>query len=296
MRIGIIGGGAIGLLVSAYFARKHAVTVYTRSEQQANEINHNGLCLEKDGEKTTFQVVATPLIEGQLHNQDLFIIAVKQYHLPTVIPHLRNIHSKLLFVQNGMGHLKYLEELSGSNEVYVGVVEHGAFKKKANAVLHSGNGLIKVAAYAGKLADLQWLQDDSSFPFVLEADFKEMLTQKLIVNAMINPLTALFEVMNGTLLTNPYYKTIFTNYFNEIASLLEVENQNDVLQHVITICEKTAKNRSSMLRDIEEKRPTEIDAILGYILELAVEKQAYAPITNNLYYMIKGKEYERKES
>ncbi|MEH6944903.1 2-dehydropantoate 2-reductase [Bacillus sp. JJ722] len=296
MRIGIIGGGSIGLLVSAYFARKHAVTVYTRSEQQANEINHKGLCLEKDGEETTIPVVATPLSNKLVHNQDLFIISVKQYHLPTVIPHLRNIHSKLLFVQNGMGHLKYIKELAESNEVFIGVVEHGALKMKANAVLHSGNGLVKVASYNGDLADLHWLQDDSSFPFIFESNYKEMLTQKLIVNAMINPLTAIFEVTNGTLLTNPYYKTIFTNYFHEITPLLEIKNQEGVLQHVITICEKTAKNRSSMLRDIEEKRPTEIDAILGYILDLAVEKRASAPITNNLYNMIKGKEHERKES
>ncbi|WP_042349039.1 2-dehydropantoate 2-reductase [Bacillus massiliigorillae] len=296
MRIGIIGGGSIGLLLSAYFAQKHTVTVYTRSEQQAEEINSNGLCLEKDSKQSTLLIEATPLNEGAIRNHDLIIIAVKQYHLPAVIPYLTNLHSKLLFVQNGMGHLKYLEALAATNEVYVGVVEHGALKKNASAVLHSGEGIVKIASYSGELDNIHWLKELPNFPFQFEVDYTEMLTRKLIVNAMINPLTAIFEVTNGTLLTNPYYNTIFINYFKEIASLLAFKNPDKVLQHVLAVCEKTAKNRSSMLRDIEEKRPTEIDSILGYILELAEEKQAHAPITHNLYCMIKGKEYERKES
>ena len=49
----------------------------------------------------------------------------------------------ILFLQNGMGHLKYLDKLKG--EVYVGTVEHGAMRIKSNYVLHTGIGSTRIA-------------------------------------------------------------------------------------------------------------------------------------------------------
>lgn len=45
-----------------------------------------------------------------------------------------------------------------------------------------------------------------------------------------------------------------------------------------------------MLKDIEEGRETEIDAILGYILKEAEMKKMSAPYTESLYCQIKGRE------
>lgn len=57
---------------------------------------------------------------------------------------------------------------------------------------------------------------------------------------------------------------------------------------------KTTLNKSSMLKDMEAGRPTEIDAILGYIIEEAKKKKQSVPIANAVYLMIKGKERERE--
>jgi 2-dehydropantoate 2-reductase len=43
LRIGVIGGGAIGLLISAYLASKHHLTVYTKREDQKQKINKHGI-------------------------------------------------------------------------------------------------------------------------------------------------------------------------------------------------------------------------------------------------------------
>ncbi|MGM9925269.1 MAG: 2-dehydropantoate 2-reductase [Bacillus sp. (in: firmicutes)] len=296
MRIGVVGGGAVGLLISGYCAKEHAVTVYTRSKEQAELLQDQGLKLEKNGTSSIMRMEAEALGEAQGIDDDLLIIAVKQYQLETIMPILRKVRSKLLFVQNGMGHVKYLKELAAGNDVFVGVVEHGALKTGANAVVHSGAGVIKVAAYSGEASGLGALQGDADFPFIIEEDYLGMLTKKLIVNAMINPLTAIFEVPNGALLSNPYYQTVFQEYFNEIANVLECADTHETLRHVISVCKATASNRSSMLRDLEERRPTEVDSILGYILEMADQKQCHAPIARNLYLMVKGKEHDRREN
>ncbi len=42
MKIGIIGGGSIGLLLAGRLGKQHEVTLFTRTESQADRINRAG--------------------------------------------------------------------------------------------------------------------------------------------------------------------------------------------------------------------------------------------------------------
>jgi 2-dehydropantoate 2-reductase len=66
------------------------------------------------------------------------------------------------------------------------------------------------------------------------------------------------------------------------------------LEQVLKICKNTANNRSSMLKDIEAGRLTEIEAILGYLLDEAAKQKKHAPQIETLYYLIKGKEQDER--
>ena len=47
MKIAVIGGGAVGLLVSSYLARVSDVTLYVRRLDQKRLIDKNGLVLKR---------------------------------------------------------------------------------------------------------------------------------------------------------------------------------------------------------------------------------------------------------
>jgi 2-dehydropantoate 2-reductase len=49
-----------------------------------------------------------------------------------------------------------------------------------------------------------------------------------------------------------------------------------------------------MLKDIEAGRDTEVDAILGFLLEEAIDQEKKAPLVENFYYLIKGKEIKKR--
>ncbi len=118
-----------------------------------------------------------------------------------------------------------------------------------------------------------------------------MLQNKLIVNAVINPLTAILQVNNGELIKNQYYLQVLKKLFSEISTVLTLENAEEHLQQIIDICKNTSENRSSMLKDIEANRMTEVDAILGFILGEAQRKEMKSPNIETFYYLIKGKEW-----
>lgn len=297
MKVGIIGAGSIGLLFASYISRVFEVTIYTRTSKQAREINKNGIILRNGREEKVTMVMAQPITVWQ-GKEDVTIIAVKQYQLPSIIEKINLLSvlpDHLLFLQNGMGHLKLLEEI-GANHLYVGSIEHGALKENSYTVIHNGNGVTNVAVFKGASHTLQQFSSafTGEFPMSFQEDFYPMLVKKLIVNAVINPLTALLQVKNGVLIDNPFYFQSVQNIFAEISFILNLEQSDEYLQLVIDICKNTADNRSSMLKDMESNRLTEVDAILGYLLDEAKRQEKQAPQISNLYYFIKGNELERE--
>ncbi|EIJ81605.1 2-dehydropantoate 2-reductase [Bacillus methanolicus PB1] len=298
MKIGIVGGGSIGLLFAYYLNKCFDTTIYTRTDRQAKIIGAKGLLFEKNRQQETVQIKAESFLNWN-GEEDLTIVAVKQYHLEDV---LAQIHERMnnkvsfLFLQNGMGHLKHINKLTAEN-IYIGSVENGAYRAGDRHVCHTGEGVNRVAVYIEKNRSL--LHDfikplSSFFPFVMEKNCYEMLIKKLVVNAVINPLTAILRVPNGELLTNPYYREIFCALFKEISRILYLEDEQAYFQHVINVCQQTSKNRSSMLKDIEKNRKTEVDSILGYLLEEAKNKNIYAPLIHQYFTLIKGKEYREE--
>lgn len=294
MKIAIIGGGAIGLLFAHYLNENHEVRVYIRNSTQLQKLRKKGLTTERKGIRSNAPLKAFHFKEWK-GEEDLTIIAVKQYSIPEVVKDLMEMNTgkcgSYLFLQNGMGHLKWAEMLEAEN-IYVGSVEHGALKSEPDTVLHTGIGVTKVAALKGDVELLSKISDSAScyFPFKFAGNHIEMLIEKLIVNCVINPLTAVLRVRNGELLANKYYYQLFLRLFDEVSGILGIPDKAGALTHVKSVCEETGMNRSSMLKDIEEGRETEIDAILGYILEEAEKKKMSAPYSESLYCQIKGRE------
>jgi 2-dehydropantoate 2-reductase len=294
MKVGIIGGGAIGLLTASYLHNEYDVTVYTRREMQANLLNEQGLRLIKNGQQRLIPIKAMPLGQEKI-TDDVLFIAVKQYDLAHVVEKCKEFsHTEtLIFLQNGMGHVRLLSQLNNRN-IVLGVVEHGAFKHDDRTVEHTGIGKTLLSLFQGQLGKGERLITTAipDFPFLYASDWYEMLTKKLVVNAVVNPLTALLRVKNGDLLEVSEYKTMMELLFSELKHVLTLSNE--AWEHIVSVCKKTANNRSSMLTDIEQGRKTEIEAILGYVIDKGQEHDVPTPLCEFLFYAIKGMEGEKR--
>ncbi len=294
MKIGIIGGGAIGLLVASYFhQQKHQIMLYTRTDKQAAVINESGILLSLNDNISQMCINAKKL---SLHIDpcDILIICVKQYHLEKITSAINNFKGDtILFLQNGMSHIEYVKKLSIEN-CFIGIVEHGALKISMNEIKHTGLGTIKI----GQIKGNQEAQGNIltlhtvGFPLLFENNWLYILHQKCLINCTINPLTAILNIRNGELITNVYFKQISKLLFNEVARVLQL-NVEVEWQKVIEICEKTTMNYSSMNRDLYFGRETEIDSMLGYVNNLAIQKKMNVPTIELVYNVIKGLEKKK---
>lgn len=296
MKVAVVGAGAIGLLVS-YFISKSGIDLHvvTRREEQAERINKNGIILiDESGNADHTSVFAHSIDYINLTHYDIVIFTVKSHQLPDVLDEVELEGVKtVLFLQNGMGHVSLFSTLRVPT-IATAVVEHGALRKNDWSVIHTGIGRIRwsyVKKHSFHLQNCLERVASPRFPIELEDDWKRMLETKLVVNACINPLTTILQVENGELIKNKRYKKMMRALFLEVVEILERDDREELWEIVTTVCEKTEKNRSSMLVDCESNRKTEVDSILGYIMERGKENKKSMTLTTFLYDGVKGKEW-----
>jgi 2-dehydropantoate 2-reductase len=108
--------------------------------------------------------------------------------------------------------------------------------------------------------------------------------RKLAINAVINPATALHNVNNGGLLSDTLRDEAMLAC-NEVADILrsigDAALADQVHDIVTRVARETAANTSSMRADVMAGRGTEVEAILGYLLEY-LKAQAQAPVATPL--------------
>lgn len=295
MNIGIIGGGAVGLLFGAYFCDTFKIHLFTRRKAQAKSITEKGIKLIFQGKESICHISSA--IDGYdgLIDQNFIIVAVKQYDVNSLLSVLNKVpkHIPLLFVQNGMGHLEFLHQLSHKT-IFVSTIEHGVNRINDHTIIHTGIGNVNVAFYRGEQEEMEQfpLVNHSHFPIRFHRDYEMMLIDKLIANAVINPLTAILKVKNGRLIENPFFYRICLALFDEIKKVFPTLDKEQAWKKVEHICQQTKDNKSSMLKDVQAGRNTEVDAILGYCLKKGAKQGHALPITTIIYEMIKGLEDE----
>ena len=249
--------------------------------------------------------------QTRLSSLKLIIVCVKAYQVVEALTPLLPLLSDdchILLLHNGMGpHLEVAallglnaDEQSGRKPhcqrgLSLGTTSQGALKLSRWHVRQTGRGLSQFGDYLGKPLDSavksqllsaipnsQWCDD-----------IVTSLWQKLAVNAVINPLTAIHRCQNGALAQPVYAATIeaILDELHTIATLDGIKLEKSVLHtRVEQVIELTSSNFSSMYQDVTHKRLTEIAYINGYLLARAQAHGLSLDINASLVEKIKNLE------
>lgn len=253
-RIGIIGNGAVGMLLASLLAQDYSVALYGRGKETRDVI------IERTGmTKGTVAVQLKPVHTLNEMEADVFFVTTKAHQVRAATERLTG-NVPVFICSNGIAHLEYARERG----FHLGVIEHGV-TRDGDRINHSGLGRVRI----GSLHGLQQLTFVASpLQVVWEADIERVVVEKLFANAIINPITALCRVPNGAV-AEPPCRDVARAIYDELTPLFD---QFVPYTYIETIIENTAMNRSSMLRDIEAGRMTEVDAILTPLLKRAEDR------------------------
>ncbi|SIR92453.1 ketopantoate reductase family protein [Natronorubrum thiooxidans] len=278
MEIVIFGAGSLGSLIGGALASdsKNAVTLVAR-DPHASAVCASGLEVRGELETTVTPHATT---DGHGLEADLAVVAVKSFDTAAAAETLATgSYDTILSLQNGMGNE---ETLAARLEapVLAGTASYGAILQAPGVVECTGIGEIVLGARAGGSSDradrISDLFASAGLETTVATDMPRRLWEKLAVNAGINAITALTETENGAVLeadANDLALSAARETARVARSCAVSLSNREAVVALESVATETAANTSSMRQDIHAERRTEIDAINGYVVDRAAERQ-----------------------
>jgi bacillithiol biosynthesis cysteine-adding enzyme BshC len=305
LSVHIIGGGSLGLLFAAKLATLPQVqtTLVVRGHEQCDAVRTNGVELvDPSGDTSRTRSFPACVVFADLpiaSQVDVVLLAVKQTHIDAEFANkLRCAYAldvPIVCLQNGIGHLELLRE-SGSAEMVIGAVTtEGARKLDLRSVAHTGRGETVIGQPSPSAPPYAMMNqvvtalNNAGFTTIMTERIDFFIWRKLLINAVINPLTALTRLRNGELLQSPQMLAIIEQMCAELLKLADragIHEMDALPQWIRSVCEATAQNRSSMLQDVLAGRATELPAISGRLLEFAEQCALPMPLNQQMYELL----------
>ncbi len=291
----VIGTGALSTLFAARLSESgHHVSMLGTWKDGIQALNQNGARVsELDGTERAFQVHATD-DPGEVSNVKHAIVLVKSWQTKRVAEKLKGIlapDGMVLTLQNGLGNRETLARDLGAGRVALGVTTTGATLLGPGLVKVGGEGVISLEQNQA-LGPLEAALRSSNFNLQIVNDARSLMWGKLIINAAINPLTALLQVPNGELLSHSWTRKAMSALAREAAAVAQAEQISlpfsNPIEAVEEVARKTAKNLSSMFQDVRRGAPTEIDAICGAVTKRGEAHGIATPYNRSCWQLVKA--------
>jgi len=288
----IFGAGAVGSYLGARLVAELPVTLIGRREH-VEAIKGRGLSIR--GEADIFiepgRLFAATGISS-IGERVLVLVAVKLTDLEAAgaeLGRLGRADTVFLLVQNGMeGREMFLRSAGRPLLTVRAVASCGADFTDAGRVEFWGGGLhLEGSPWTGELVGLF---SRAGVECSESPDIEKALWEKLAMNCVANPLTALLGVRNREV-AGPELSALRRSVVAEVARLAAAEGHPlpEDLAERIDESLQASRNRSSMLQDIERGRPTEIEHLNGFVARRSAERGLSAPVNAALYALVRAK-------
>ncbi len=274
----LVGTGALATLFAARLsAAGHSVSMLGTWKNGLKALQENGArIVDEHGNERAYQVYATD-DPREVSGAKVALVLVKSWQTERAARQLKESLADdglAVTLQNGLGNRETLIRDLGPARVSVGVTTTGATLLEPGLVKIGGQGIISLQQAQPPvgnqaLGSLEAVLRSSNFNIKIVDDAQSLLWGKLVINAAINPLTALLRITNGELLSRPLVRKVMSALARETAEVAKAEHVHLPFSNPVIAAEdvarKTAANHSSMFQDVRRGAPTEIDAICGAV-------------------------------
>ena len=309
-RVTIVGAGAIGGWLGVRLAQAGCtVSAIARGETLAN-LQREGLRLRSGDSEQTVSVQAVADGSG-LGPQDLVIVAVKAPALANVAPLVAPLLGPKTVVLTAMNGVPWwffdgfggnhagtrLQTIDPEGALarampaahVIGCVVHASCSVDAPGAIrhHFGNGLIVGEPAGGESPRVQALAallQRAGLNATVSPQIQKDIWYKLWGNMTVNPVSALTGATTDRILGDELVRGFISAVMLEAKAIGErigiPIDQQPADRHAVTL--KLGAFKTSMLQDVEARKPVELDALVSVVRELGQLTGVPTPFTDAL--------------
>ena len=312
----IFGAGAIGGYVGARLALKGEadVSLVARGPHLAAMKSH-GLVLKQAGETH----IVHPKVTGdpsELGPQDYIILTLKAHAVAGVIDQLQPLigpDTAILFAQNGIPWWYFhgsggphegrtLESVDPGGTIWkrigperaLGCVVWQAAEIEAPGVIaHHYGDRMPIGEPSGertpRAVELGRLLTSAGIKSPVRPNLRNEIWLKLWQNLSFNPVSVLTNGTLAELAADPGTRRVIGAMMEEARAVAETFGITFLVdvEERIDMTAKAGAHRTSMLQDVEAGRPTELEALLGVVIELGRLVKHGTPSLQLVYDLVK---------
>jgi len=310
MKILIYGAGSVGLGIASCLLKSGVcVDVVARPETvdglRLNGLVRTGIFGDFEVPPSAFGAFTSPdkITDGPY---DYILVSTKSFDslgaAQDLYRHRRLIGkaTKIVLFQNGWGNADKFTSFFSSDRIYNARVITGFVRPMPNVVdvtvhadsIHIGSLFGGDLSFIHKLCELISAGDIGCEP---TENIEKDLWAKMLYNCALNPLGAILDVPYGRLAESESTRMIMDAIVKEVFAVLAAVGYSTHWKTPADFIEvfydklvpDTAEHKSSTLQDILAKKPTEIDALNGAVIELARSHEIAIPYNLAVYNMVK---------
>jgi 2-dehydropantoate 2-reductase len=278
-RVGVIGLGPVGATLAVHLQEAGAsVTLCEISSKVVDAVKESGLTLTNVFEKhADFSRTCNSVQAMEMFDLDLAIISVKTPHLKKVVEQLAEIDSEKLFVmcaQNGIDNELEVARLFGEERTLRMVVNYAGNMSSLNSVhvsfFNPPNYLAALSPRGEPVANrVVQLLNSVGLETKIPSDIQDNVWEKAILNAALSAVCAITRRTMKEVMDSQETVELVEGIIDEsvrVAEMEKVELGRKFRRFCIRYLKNAGHHRTSMLIDLENGQPTEIDHLNGKIV------------------------------
>jgi 2-dehydropantoate 2-reductase len=300
-RYAILGTGALGGYYGACLQRV-GLEVHFLLHRDYQHVREQGLVIESPDGDFNLSYVNTYDDAAKMPACDVAIVALKttqNHRLPDMLPPVVKDDGVVLVLQNGLGIEQEVAQLVGSKRVMGGLCFLCSNKVGPGHIHHLDYKQITLGEYlpdyqpGGLTERMRQIADDferASIPITLAEDLLLARWQKLVWNIPYNGLSVVLDATTNELMADQYTRSLVEQLMGEVLAGAAATNRmisDRFIQTMLDYTEKMTPYRTSMKIDYDEKRPLEVEAIVGNPLRVATAAGTGLPLISMLYRQLK---------
>lgn len=301
--VSIVGLGALGTLYASHFTKKlqkDNVRVVANKQRIERYLNEGIYCNNKP---CNFNYVSPDEV---MPHADLIIFAVKYNHLSQAIEDAKNQigeNTIIISVLNGISSEEVLGKAFGVDKVLYCVAQGMDPIKKGNHLTYINMGKLCFGErnneiWSEKVKAVAEFFNATAFPYEVPVDMDKKLWSKFMLNTGVNQVTAVFGIPYKEIQSPSKPQEIMIKAMEEIIAISQKEGVNlskdDISYWLKVLASLSPEGKTSMLHDIEAKRPTEVELFSGTAIKLGKKHKIPTPVNDLLYQKINELENESR--